>query len=201
MNIRLLQRFYHPECLLALYFRINIYQTSETHQMFNIEEAMEKCLTMESVFPLVEEFKGRPDAVLRAQCAVWSKIWRRSIHKCSGQKQLLYPGIEMLKEAFLARNMVNLYCESSKSLWVELENNKYCFEVSNTGRLTGYVYTYDTELGNDAEIDMQVMDIVHFTIAFDSMIPEIDDAVEKLFFRYEIEQKVKQIVEITNSRR
>lgn len=41
------------------------------------------------------------------------------------------------------------------------------------------------------------MDVVHFTIVFDSMVPEINDAVEKLFFRYEIEQKVKQIEEVT----
>lgn len=83
---------------------------------------------------------------------------------------------------------------------MELENCKYCFEVSNTGRLTCSVYTYDTELENNSEIDMQLMDVVHFTIVFDSMVPEINDAVEKLFFRYEIEQKVKQIEEITNGK-
>ena len=165
--------------------------------MFTIEESMKKYLTQEYVFPYVNE---RSDAVLRAQCAIWAKIWRRSIRKCSAQKSLLYPGIEMLEEAFLARGLVNLYYDKSRSLWVKLENSKYCFEVSNTGRLTGYVYTYDTEWENLAKIDMQVMDVVHFTIVFDSMIPEINDAVEKLFFRYEIEQKVKQIEEITNGK-
>ena len=32
------------------------------------------------------------------------------------------------------------------------------------------------------------------------MVPEINDAVEELFFRYEIEQKVNQIEEITNGK-
>lgn len=32
------------------------------------------------------------------------------------------------------------------------------------------------------------------------MVPEINDAVEELFFRYEIEQKVKQIEEIRNNK-
>lgn len=155
---------------------------------------------MEYVFPLVEEFNERSDAVLRAQCAIWAKIWRRSIRKCSQQKRLLYPRIEILEEAFLSRGLVNQYYDTSKGLWVELENCKYCFEVSYTRRLTGSVYTYDTEWENTVEIDMQVMDIVHFTIVFDSKISEINVAVEKLFFRYEIEQKVKQIEDITNGK-
>lgn len=168
--------------------------------MFAIEESMKKFLTMEYVFPLVEEFNERSDAVLRAQCAIWAKIWQRSIHKCSVQKRLLYPGIEILEEAFLSRGLVNLYYDTSKGLWVELENCKYCFEVSNTGRLSGFLHNYDTEWVKPEEIDMQVLDVVYFTIVFDSKIPEIDDAVEKLFFRYEIEQKVKQIEEITNGK-
>lgn len=162
--------------------------------MFTIEESMKKYLTPEYVFPYVNE---RSDAVLRAQCAIWAKIWRQCIRKCSEQKRLLYPGKEILEEAFLSRGMVNLYYDTSQRLWVELENCKYCFEVSNTGRLSGRVHNYDTEWINPAEIDMQVMDVVHFTIVFDSMVPEINDAVEKLFFRYEIEQKVKQIEEVT----
>lgn len=168
--------------------------------MFTIEESMKKFLTMEYVFPLVEEFNERSDAVLRAQCAIWAKIWQRSIHKCSVQKRLLYPGIEILEEAFLSRGLGSLYYDTSKRLWVELENCKYCFEVSDTRRLSGLVHNYDTEWVKPEEIDMQVLDVVHFTIVFDSKIPEIDEAVEKFFFRYEIEQKVKQIEEITNGK-
>lgn len=168
--------------------------------MYTIEETMKEILTMENVFPLVEEFNGRPDAVLRAQCAIWAMIWERCIGNCSSRTRLLYPGIEMLEEAFLDRGLVDLARDGAQRLWVELENDKYMFEVSKTGRLTGNVSTFSTQIDKDVEIDMQVMDVVHFTVVFDSMIPDINDAVEQLFFRYEIEQKVKQIEKITNGK-
>jgi len=162
--------------------------------MYTIEETMKKCLTKDNVFPYVND---RPDAILRAQTAMWVKLWRKCIRNCSGQKHLLYPGLDILEEAFMNRGLINLYYDSLKRLWVELENSKYCFEVSSKGRLSGFVYNFDIQWADKTEIDMQVMDVVHFSIAFDSMIPDIDDAVEKLFFQYEIEQKVKQIEEIT----